>query len=276
MILFIFSVLFLVSLYNLSQIDRDGNLEVVFLDIGQGDSALIKTESGQNLLIDTGPNYITTQKFENSTNDLMQGLDAIILTHPDSDHVGGTQEAVDSLIPKKLILSTENNYLDYKNIETKQVYRVNNSDNIVLDADLQLEILSPVKNERGSDNHKSIVNRLVYGEFQFIFMGDADQETEREIVSSGYFDNNKSKARLKSILKVGHHGSNTSSGEGFLKKLKPDYCVISVGKDNKYKHPSAEALIRLEKYCKNIYRTDRDGEVSFKTDGHSLYIKNSK
>ena len=106
-------------------------------------------------------------------------------------------------------------------------------------------------------------------------MGDADQEVERKLVSQGYFDN-ISNIKTKKVLKVGHHGSDTSSSEIFLKKLKPEYCIISVGKDNRYKHPNPEALNRLEKYCKNIYRTDKDRSIAFATNGKDLKINISK
>ena len=124
----------------------------------------------------------------------------------------------------------------------------------------------------GDSNHKSIVNRVIYGNYEFIFMGDADKETERMIVSKGYFKND---TKVK-ILKVGHHGSNTSSSELFLKTLKPEYCIISVGKNNKYGHPKLETMLTLQKYFKVIYRTDQDGDISFKTDGINLKINYEK
>ena len=198
-------------------------------------------------------------------------LDLLILTHPDLDHVGGTQDIIDNFKPKTLIESTENTYKSYITSTKSMVFKINTSSQIIINKDLNLETLSPVSQMPGSDNHKSIVNRLIYGNFEFIFMADADVEVERSLVSQGVFD----KKTIK-ILKVGHHGSDTSSSEIFLKKLKPEYCVISVGKDNKYKHPTAETLLKLEKYCKNIYRTDKNGTISFKVSEKTMVIKKEK
>ncbi len=278
-IIFILIIFSLSFAYVLSNLDKQKELEIVFLDIGQGDSALIKFPSGQKGLIDTGANYISSQKVENNLPYFSQDLDFILLTHPDLDHVGGTQDIINNFKTKKLIISTENTYEAYDNTnkvgENKnviQVYKINNLNKIILGKDLSLEILGPYKHETGSDNHKSIINSLKYGNFEFIFTGDADQEAERNIVSQGYFENTKT---IK-VLKVAHHGSDTSSSEIFLRKLKPEYCIISVGKDNKYKHPAVEVMGRLEKYCKNIYRTDQDGSVSLKTDGKNISIDNDK
>ena len=287
MLIFILIIFSLSFTYVLSNLDKQKQLEIVFLDIGQGDSALIKLPSGQKGLIDTGANYISSQKVENNLPYFSQDLDFILLTHPDLDHVGGTQDILDNFRTKKLIISTENTYEAYDNINkvgknknVTQVYKINNLNKILLSKGLSLEILGPYKHETGSDNHKSIINSLKYGNFEFIFTGDADQEAERNIVSQGYFDENKEKDlkinKTIKILKVGHHGSDTSSSEIFLRKLKPEYCIISVGKDNKYKHPAAEVMGRLEKYCKNIYRTDQDGSVSLKTDGKNISIDNDK
>jgi competence protein ComEC len=262
--------------YFVSQIDKQNNIEIIFLDVDQGDSSLIKTASNQKILIDTGASYVTTQKLQKYLPLFSKSLDAVILTHPDLDHVGGTQEILDTNIVKNLIISTENEYLDYKKKEIKEsdleVLKVNNSNNILLNNDINLEILSPDKGQEGDSNQNSIVNRLVYGNFEFIFMADADTEVERKLVAKGYFENKNT----KKVLKVGHHGSDTSSSEIFLKKLKPEYCIISVGKDNKYGHPKKEVIDRLEKYCKNIYRTDKNSDISFTADGANLKIETSK
>ncbi len=267
----LFCILLLLSLfYFVSQIDKQNNLEVVFLDVGQGDSALVKTGSGQKVLIDAGANYITLQKLQEYLPIFSKSIDILLLTHPDMDHVGGSKEILDFIKVKNVIISSENKYEDY--IGDFETTKVSSKQRIILDKDLGLEILNPEKSQNGDDNHNAIVNRLVYGSFEFVFMADVGVEIERNLVSFGYFENKDT----KKILKIGHHGSDTSSSEIFLKKIKPEYCIISLGKDNKYGHPNREVLLRLEKYCKNIYRTDKNGDISFTTDGSHLKIRTEK
>lgn len=256
-------------------INRSDNLEVVYLDIGQGDSILIKDPDGLNFLIDTGSGHITTQKVQKELSIFNKNLDSALVTHPDSDHSGGVTSIINSIDTKKVIISTENDYSNYIKDKDSKVSLVNNSSNILLSNNISLKVLNPEPGMLGTENGKSIVNTMSYGNFNFIFTGDADSETERKLVSQGYFNKNEKKTSVN-ILKVGHHGSDTSSSEIFLKKIKPEYCIISVGKNNKYGHPAKNAMDRLEKYCKNIYRTDLNGRVSFKTDGKNLEISTKK
>lgn len=248
------------------------SLEVSFLDVGQGDSILIKNPQNNYFLIDTGPNYKSTQETENILAFFYDNLSGVLLTHPDLDHVGGTEQILKSLHVENLLISKENDYEDYKkyaNFDTKYVKEGDKVYFSTLDTkDMSIEILNPAPGMLGDSNHKSIVSRIIYGDFEFIFMADADQEVERSLVAKGYFTKNK---HIK-VLKVGHHGSDTSSSELFLKTLKPQFCVISVGKDNSYGHPKPKTLETLNKYCGIIYRTDTDGTVKFSTDGKNLII----
>ena len=256
-------------------INRSGNLEVIYLDIGQGDSILIKDPSGLNFLIDTGPGHITTQKVQKELSIFNKALDSVLITHPDSDHSGGVASIINSIDTKRVIISTENDYSNYIKDKDSKVSFVNTFNNISLSNEISLKVLNPESGILGTENEKSIVNTMSYGNFNFIFTGDADSETERKLVSQGYFDKNENKKSVN-ILKVGHHGSDTSSSEIFLKKIKPEYCILSVGKNNKYGHPAKNAMDRLQKYCKNIYRTDLNGGISFKTDGKNLEISIEK
>jgi beta-lactamase superfamily II metal-dependent hydrolase len=265
-------------------LDRNSKLEVVFLDVGQGDASLIITPLNQKILIDTGATYIASQKISKYTGLANHTLDATLLSHPDLDHVGGTQFILDSTRVKNLVSRIRSD-LDGFGIssETQKGYINSNmkilwNNSEATNLELSIETLNPsekvIKTEdiSSNDNHYSLVNRLIYGNFEFIFMADADSEVERMLVAQGKFENDK----FVKILKVGHHGSKTSSSEIFLKKLKPDYCLISVGLNNKYGHPDEEVLIRLRKYCKNIYRTDEDGDIRFQTDGKILNVYSSK
>ncbi len=271
----LFITFVLVFFYIFSKIQRGQELKVIFLDIGQGDSTLIKFPEGQNMLIDTGPNYLTNQKLEKELSFFNEKIDLLLLTHPDLDHVGGTEEILNTGKVKMLIESSESSYsTKYFNYNTDVSY-VNTKNYFSFDY-LNILNINPKPDMYGEDNHKSIVNVLKYGNFNFIFTGDADSETERGLVFEGFFDENKKISKSVNILKVGHHGSDTSSSEVFLKKLKPEYCVISVGESNKYGHPNKNALERLKKYCKNIYRTDIDGSISFKTEGKHLTVESAK
>lgn len=261
-IFFLFLVLTIfLSLYK--NLESNNTLKIKFLDVGQGDATLIVSPRGQKTLIDTGLNHIINQKVDSTLSIISRKIDNFLLTHPDLDHVGGTRAAIKNNFPKNLLISTENKYEDYQ-IES---IKINNTKNIDIGG-LVLEILSPKINQIGDSNHNAIVSQILYGKFKFIFMADADLEIERSLVSQGVF----AKKGYITILKVGHHGSDTSSSEIFLKSLKPNYCIISVGKNNRYSHPKQVVMDRLTRYCIEIYRTDEDGGVEFVTDGDRLYI----
>lgn len=258
------SVILFSSFYN-------SKLEIIFLDIGQGDSILIKTPENNRFLIDSGANFIASQKITKYLPLFSNNLDAALLTHPDLDHVGGTEEVIKTNNLQKIYLFKEDQEQKslniYQNIEKDYIEQ----GNIIKIGNINLNILWPSQNSQGEDNYKSIVSSLRYSNFEYIFLADVPQEVERILISSDFFQEKTIK-----ILKVSHHGSKTGSSEMFLKKIKPQYCIISVGKNNKYGHPDKEIMNDLEKYCKVIYRTDEDGDVITKTDGENFWIDYSK
>ncbi|MCX7589414.1 MAG: MBL fold metallo-hydrolase, partial [Patescibacteria group bacterium] len=214
-------------------------LQIGFMDVGQGDSALILTPNKASIMIDTGQEGKILYKYKDFLGH-NKDLDLIILTHEDSDHIGDYFEMIEfssnlKLLGERFVEKYGGQSLFYK-------------DKIFSKDGVKLEIIWPPKNLKNlQDNQKSLVISINYGRYNFIFTGDIDKEIERKIVSNNIFDKNKI-----TILKVAHHGSKTSSSELFLKKLKPEYCVISVGRNNIYNHPDAEVIQRLEKYCKSI------------------------
>ncbi len=260
-----FIIIILIHVYSL--LESNSTLRIKYLDIGQGDATLIISPRGQKTLIDTGPNFIINQKIEDSLSVISPKLDNLLLTHPDLDHVGGTEALISEDFLKKLVISTENTYLKYGLDSIK----VNNTKNLDIGG-VYLEIISPKINQFGDTNHNSIVSQIKYGNIKFIFMADADTEIERNLVSQGYFK----KDDYITVLKIGHHGSDTSSSEFFLKTIKPEYCIVSVGKNNKYDHPKPIVIERLSKYCGETYRTDQDGGVEFVTDGKKISIFKDK
>lgn len=242
-------------------------LKVYFLDVGQGDSILIKAPRNNLLLIDTGANEKVVSKIENVLQVNKKQIEGVLLTHQDLDHDGGFQYIHKYFHVKSLYIS--NNYTEKLDFTNK--YIVSQRDVVDMNG-VMLEIISPNYNDVGSSNHTSIVSILKYGNYRFIFMGDADKEIERKLVAQGYFDNSD---QYIDVLKLGHHGSDTSSSESFLKKIKPEYCIFSVGEGNSYGLPSKSVLDLSEKYCKSIYRTDEDGSIGVFTDGKTVKIKKS-
>lgn len=242
-------------------------LKVYFLDVGQGDSILIKAPRNNLLLIDTGANEKVVSKVEGVLQVNIKQIEGVLLTHQDLDHDGGFQYIHKYFHVKSLYIS--NNYTEKLDFTNK--YIVSQGDVVDMDGVI-LEIISPNYNDVGSSNHTSIVSILKYGNYRFIFMGDADKEIERKLVAQGYFDNSD---QYIDVLKLGHHGSDTSSSESFLKKIKPEYCIFSVGEGNSYGLPSKSILDLSEKYCKSIYRTDEDGSIGVFTDGKTVKIKKS-
>lgn len=262
---FIFFVIFGILLF-LQIVSLDAHkLEVNFLDIGQGDAAYIKFPNGNNLIIDTGPNKFTINKIDEQKGLLDKGISNILLTHPDGDHIGGTKEIIDKHKIQNVFLAK---FLAYDLAFEGEQYYLMAGDRIQF-GEYVLNVLNPKAFDNTETNHNSLVTSLDYGAISFLFMGDADKEAERQILSGGKV--NYLKERVL-VLKVGHHGSNTSSSENFLKTLAPEYCVISVGKDNRYGHPTAEVLALLGKYCGEVLRTDMLGTIQFDTDGESLQI----
>jgi competence protein ComEC len=264
----LFSIVFLITFVifsYLSYVFDKRLLEVYFLDVGQGDSELIISPKKNILLIDTGQNEKVVGKIEKILN--IKKIDAIILTHQDLDHAGGFDSISSAFHVKSLFVSK--NYtekLDFANKNT-----VSQGDALEMGG-IKLETISPRNTDIGSTNHTSIVSVLKYGNYRFIFMADADKETERKLVAQSYFEDGD---QYIDILKLGHHGSDTSSAESFLKKIKPEYCIFSVGKANSYGLPSKSVVDLSEKYCKSIYRTDNDGNIGMYTDGRVLKIKKS-
>jgi competence protein ComEC len=241
-------------------------LSVHFIDVGQGDSMLIKA-GNQSMLIDGGP----TTEGQTVTSYLksqgVQTIDILVSTHPHEDHIGGLLTVLNEFPVKQVIDSgqvhttqTYENYLmliDQKDIP----YSVGERGQAInLSSNVKIEILSPPSSMYESDlNQNSIVLRVTYGNVKFLFMGDAGFTAEDGLMSSGY--------DLKSdVLKVAHHGSKYSTSAAFLSQVRPAISVIEVGQ-NAYGHPAPETLALLQDAGTKIYRTDINGNITVTTDG---------
>jgi competence protein ComEC len=248
------------------------NPKVYFLDVGQGDSSLIRYKN-KNYLIDTGgiTNYQEEwkkRKHEYSiSNDLIipfsrsigvKKIDYLIITHGDYDHMGDATNIVNNMNVKKIIF----NCGEINELEEELLYYRHYSCIDKLDFEPNLYFLNTKTYDNENDN-SNVVYMEYYG-YKFLFMGDASMEREKEIID-------KYNINDIDVLKVGHHGSKTSSSVGFINIMKPKYSIISVGKNNKYGHPNKEVLNNLKE--SKVYRTDRDGSIRFKILNNYMDIK---
>jgi competence protein ComEC len=237
-----------------------------FFDVGQGDASLITGANGQNILIDGGPNNLVVQKLDKVLGLKKKELSAVIITHPHADHISGLVEVLNKYEVKSVyftgVVHTAPEYLELlkiikeKDISTQVVVA---GDKLELGVtDEKIEFLYPLIDISASKvenlNDSSIVVRYVYKNRSAIFLGDLEEPGQTELVKM----NNGIKS---DILKVAHHGSKDSVNKELIKLVDPLYTVITVGKDNKFGHPSKEIIDALS--GRNILRTDFNGDIVF-------------
>lgn len=258
-------------------IELDNRLKVHFLDVGQGDCTLVVSPSGKSMLIDAGDNSQGDKVVSYLKRNGIHKIDILIGTHPDADHIGGLDDVIDSFdigefyMPKKshttktfksVLLSAK-----AKGLTIKEGYAGRLID---FDENIILKILSPVKSKSYADDNNlySIVIKLDYISSSFLFMGDAEYENEADILHT--------EKNLKTdILKLGHHGSASSTSKAFLEAVSPTAAVISAGYKNKYSHPHKEVLDLLESNDIALYRTDEQGDIIFYSDGQTITANNN-
>ncbi|MFC1678150.1 ComEC/Rec2 family competence protein [Patescibacteria group bacterium] len=259
-----------------TQYEAKTELEVDFLDVGQGDSILIKTPFGQNVLIDGGEDNSVIRELSKNLPWFDRTIDLMILSHPHGDHVDGLNEVIKRYQVKK-ILYTGVVYSTPGYIAWLELIRdnkiplsiIDRPQKITLGQECYLDIMYPLKNLLGQEvnnlNNSSIVVKLVYKDIKYLFVGDAETEVEKELLNI--------QADLSAqVLKVGHHGSDTSSSEEFLEAVNSKIAVISVGKDNSFGHPSRRIIKRLERLGVQIFRTDELGTIKIASNGENIEI----
>lgn len=246
-------------------------LKVYFLDVGQGASQLLVTPSGKTMLIDAGNNDKEQVMLDYMKTYHIEKLDVVIGTHPDADHIGGLDKVIDHLpvtaiyMPKvqsntktfeSLLQSIKNKGLKVKTAKAGLSFD--------LDDQVHVDMLAPNGTYENTNNMSAVV-KVTYGHTSFLLTGDAESESEKDMLASG--------ADLHAdVLLVGHHGSNSSTTLKFLKQVQPKYAVIQVGKGNTYGHPKSAVLNRLQKQGVEVYRNDQQGTITITSDGKSLHI----
>ncbi|MFA4843944.1 MAG: DNA internalization-related competence protein ComEC/Rec2 [Candidatus Margulisiibacteriota bacterium] len=278
-------VLFLLVVFLWNGLTADtasGQLVVTFLDVGQGDSIFIQTPQNKLILIDGGGEEKAQGGHDKVGQRVVlpflrrQGitrLDLVIATHPHNDHIGGLNEVlagikVDQVIDNGQVFDSAA-YRRFKGLLKANAIKCLSAkvgQRLELGDELRGTIIGPFQPLTGDVNSDSIVLRLVYGKISFLFTGDLEQAGEERLLRSTNHE-------LRStILKVGHHGSRTSTSDEFLRRVAPELAVILVGKNNRYRHPHQSTLERLIGSGIKYLRTDLDGAITVRTDGRSYTI----
>jgi competence protein ComEC len=276
--IFFIIVLIAVNIFIWSVVLRDEKtkeLTVAFLDVGAGDSIYIEAPNGNKMLIDGGPDRSVVRELSEIIPFYERTIDVVLATHPDKDHIGGLVDVLKNY-DTKIILTTGatsttetdkafgNAIFDEEKMGAKNIL-VRRGNVVKLSEDVLFTVLYPVAiSPKEPTNDTSVVGILTYGNQSFLLTGDAPQKVERYLVS---VDGKKLKAQ---VLKLGHHGSKTSSSEVFIGNVSPDYAIISTAKKNRYGHPNKEVIDLLKKYNIPTLATYDGGKIIFKTNGETL------
>jgi competence protein ComEC len=257
---------------------KPATLQLTFFDVGQGDAALISTPNGKHFLIDAGrwqPDYnsATYVIIPHLKEQNIEKLDAVFLSHPHADHIGGILELIGT-IPIDTIYNSGASYDSqlYQSYHREAVHHqipivsLTAGDQVSIDPAIRLFVYGPKDQSAGSNvNNHSLILELIYGKTEFLFMGDAEKAQENLLtdIFPELADTN--------FLKVGHHGSKTSSTSRFLQIATPERGVVSLDKQNRFEHPHKQATQRLHKYINDIHFTSLEGAARYYSDGYGIY-----
>lgn len=252
--------------------EQRSGFSVLFLDVGQGDSALVQCD-GHAMLIDGGDRSNSQKIYSVLKKQGISHLDLVIASHPHADHVGGLAAAFQAADAALVLCSTADS--SGETFQNFSRYAAQNGNGIQIPeagtvyplGSARVEILGLNTIPEGNDS--SIILRVTYGHNSFLFTGDASFEAENALLRSGI-------DLHADVLKVGHHGSSDSTCEAFLAAVGPKYAVISVGKQNSYGHPSPATLELLRNAGLRVYRTDLQGDILITSDGRHLSVSQGK
>ncbi|TAN57693.1 MBL fold metallo-hydrolase [Patescibacteria group bacterium] len=275
--------IFSVILWSFVSVILPQPFKIAFLDVGQGDSILIRTREGKNVLIDGGPDKSVLYKLEKHLPWYDRTIDAMILTHPHADHLIGLIETAKRYDVKRIIstgvVHTTPEYLEWLNlIKEKKIPAepFKKGDRLMLDNGISMTALWPegsLVGERVDDlNNSSLALLLQTPNEKILLMGDAQEEIEKNLIQNYSSIKRSSEKRVNAgnldienitILKTGHHGSRFATSSEFLNAVKSKYAVISAGANNQFGHPHLDALKRLHDSGAKILRTDESGDIIF-------------
>lgn len=251
---------------------RSDVLKLHFIDVGQADAILVQFPGGKNMLVDAGNKDDGPAVVKYLTEKNVPKLDCLVGTHPHEDHIGGLDEVIKHFpvdlfyLPK--VTTTTQTFMDVLAAALAKNLKIDLARagvTIMEEGNLSVKILAPRGDTYESLNNYSAVIKVSYGRHAFLLTGDAEIQSEQEMLAAG--------EDLKAdVLKVGHHGSRTSTSIPFLKAVQPGYAVISAGKNNDYGHPHKETLSKLKKAQVKVYRTDQSGTVVAYSNGKDSMV----
>lgn len=249
------------------------NLKVHFMDVGQGDSILLQTYK-KTMLIDAGPKSSSEKLIKDLKKLGVEKIDVVVATHPHEDHIGGMPSVFKEFKVGKVYApnASANTKIFQQFVEGVQSQglkftQIKRGTEIDFDDGILVKAVGPVGDTYDDYNNASAVIKVINGKTSYLFTGDAEAKSEKEMIVTG-------DDLSATILKVGHHGSDTSTSDEFLEAVNPKVCVMSVGKDNKYNHPSKSTTKKLVK--KDVYRTDISGIITIATDGENVSIETER
>lgn len=270
--LIIFIISLLVACDKKERIDIENKIVVHYIDVGQGDASLIRLNN-LNLLIDSGPkeerekllSFLKLQKIDK--------IDYLIATHPHEDHIGNMAYIIDNFSVEKFyspkVESTSKSFESMVESLKRNSLKINvikeGSTILSLGKNSKVSIFSPNASSYDNLNNYSPIIKISYNNSSFLFTGDAERVVEKDVLAKN------SKNLSSDIIKLGHHGSKTSSSKDFIEAVNPSIAIISCGKDNGYGHPHKETLSLLNNKNIKSYSTAEDGSISFYSDGNKIY-----